>query len=123
MFIVLPERPVITGNPERPVSIGTRVSVVCRSNGTAPGVRLTWFRDGRQVDISFGPYGGEMRNEYSYTVKGSTPETLECRLEYAPADLTYRTSVVISKEGICSIVVPRLCLAVDVGLLMLMTGK
>ncbi|XP_067929075.1 hemicentin-1-like [Watersipora subatra] len=96
---VLPERPVITGNPERPVSIGTRVSVVCRSNGTAPGVRLTWFRDGRQVDISFGPYGGEMRNEYSYTVKGSTPETLECRLEYAPADLTYRTSVVISKEG------------------------
>lgn len=75
------------------------MSVVCLSNGTAPETRLIWYRDNRQVDISFSSVGNQIRNEYEYTVRSETAETLECRLEYPPIDLRISKSVTIYKQG------------------------
>ena len=49
MFTVnpLPERPIITSDPESPVLAGSRVTLTCTSKGTDRKTRVVWYRDGR----------------------------------------------------------------------------
>lgn len=101
MFIELPEPPKITGNPTRPVSPGSSVSLVCQSKGKSPDTRLVWYRDGRQIDINYAVFGNYVRNEYVFTAKTGSPTTLECRLEYRPADLVLSDTVVVAVQGNC----------------------
>ena len=97
----LPGPPVIYGYEDKPVSPGSTVSLVCISNGTQPDARLTWYRAGRQVDITYSVQGSQIINEYEFTADAGRFDQLNvtCRLEYRPAKLVLIDSILIRMQG------------------------
>lgn len=87
LVIGRPGNPVITGVPPTPVAPGTRVTIVCRSLGTSSAVWLIWYKNGLELDNSYGVVGRHVENSYDYIASLGDTMPLECRLEYQPLSI------------------------------------
>lgn len=53
-------------NEGQTIRMGQSVSLVCVSHGGNPLAQIFWFKNGKQVDMSFNTAGRESRNIYTF---------------------------------------------------------
>ena len=67
-----PAPPVITGyETGKVVKVGDTVILKCTSVGGNPPATVIWYRDGKEIDLSYTVGAGKAFNDYQFEVEAS----------------------------------------------------